>query len=172
MSASARSQFLPAFCCLPLLRWRPICRRLWRWGRWWALFVKIWRSVSGSFIRLVNACLCWRLRCFRRWRRGWRGSFGMENVLVGSIVLLVAGMILRSLLPSAALLLAGTVVIGAAIAMGNVLLPALAKRSLPTRVGLVVGAVSGHDVGVVYGGRSGRSCRRWRNGKLALVVGI
>ena len=99
-------------------------------------------GVSGSFIGLVAALPMLAFALFSPLVARLARRFGMENVLVGSIVLLVAGMILRSVLPSAVLLLAGTMVIGAAIAMGNVLLPALAKRSLPTRVGLVVGAVS------------------------------
>ena len=105
-------------------------------------FIREDLGVSGSFIGLVAALPMLAFALFSPLAARLARRFGMENVLVGSIVLLVAGMILRSVLPSAVLLLAGTMVIGAAIAMGNVLLPALAKRSLPTRVGLVVGAVS------------------------------
>ncbi|MDO4878924.1 MAG: MFS transporter [Neisseria sp.] len=68
--------------------------------------------------------------------------FGIEKVLTWAIVLMTAGLALRSALPSAPLLMAGTLVLSAAIAAANVLLPALAKRNLPNRVGLIVGTLS------------------------------
>lgn len=69
--------------------------------------------------------------------------FGPENVLLGAMVLLTAGLLLRGLpLPGIGpvpLLLAGTVACGAAIALGNVLLPALVKRDFAHRLGLMSG---------------------------------
>jgi MFS transporter, CP family, cyanate transporter len=66
---------------------------------------------------------------------------GMENALLASLVLLTAGILLRSA-PSVLLLFAGTVVIGLAIAIGNVLLPSLIKRDFPGQVGPLTGAYS------------------------------
>ena len=62
--------------------------------------------------------------------------FGVERVLLASMLVLAASILLRSWGVAAALF-AGTVVLGAAIAAGNVLLPGLVKREFPERVGLV-----------------------------------
>lgn len=64
--------------------------------------------------------------------------FGLERVLFGALVLLAGGLALRSAAMSAALF-SGTVVVGAAIALGNVLLPALIKRDFPAHAGLMTG---------------------------------
>lgn len=64
--------------------------------------------------------------------------FGLERVLFGALLLLAGGMVLRSAAMSVALF-SGTVALGAAIALGNVLLPALIKRDFPARPGLMTG---------------------------------
>ncbi|CAM4462389.1 MFS transporter [Paenibacillus sp. FSL R5-0527] len=62
--------------------------------------------------------------------------WGMERTLFYSMMLMTAGVIIRSL-PSVAALFAGTALIGVGIAVCNVLLPALIKRSFQQRVGLM-----------------------------------
>ena len=57
---------------------------------------------------------------------------GMERSLFLALLLICAGIAVRSL-PSAALLFTGTAVIGCGIALGNVLLPGLIKRDFPGR---------------------------------------
>ncbi len=64
--------------------------------------------------------------------------FGIEAALGGSMAVLATGVALR-LPASAVALFAGTVVIGAAVAIGNTLLPTLTKRDFPSRIGLVTG---------------------------------
>ena len=64
--------------------------------------------------------------------------FGEERVLGAGLVLLAAGLLLRSVSP-ALLLFPGTIVAGGAIALLNVLLPSLVKRRMPHRAGLVIG---------------------------------
>ena len=64
--------------------------------------------------------------------------FGTRRVLTGGLILLAAGIALRSAPPVAALF-AGTVVLGLAIAVGNVLLPSLVKADFPTHTGLLMG---------------------------------
>ncbi|MEJ1166357.1 MFS transporter [Variovorax sp. CCNWLW186] len=59
--------------------------------------------------------------------------FGLERVLFASLVLLVAGIAVRSG-GTASALYAGTCVIGGAIAIANVLLPSLLKRDFPHHV--------------------------------------
>jgi MFS transporter, CP family, cyanate transporter len=65
----------------------------------------------------------------------WHGE---ERVLFGAVLLIVAGLLLRSLAPSE-LLFEGTIVAGAGIALMNVLLPSLVKRRMPARAGLLIG---------------------------------
>ncbi|MEV0830149.1 MFS transporter [Nonomuraea rubra] len=63
---------------------------------------------------------------------------GIERALFLALALLTAGSLLR-LGPSLVTLFAGTAVIGAAIAVANVLLPGLVKRDFPHRIGLMSG---------------------------------
>ena len=62
--------------------------------------------------------------------------FDMERVLLASLLVLAVGILLRSAGVVAALFL-GTAILGAAIAVGNVLLPSLVKREFPERTGLM-----------------------------------
>jgi CP family cyanate transporter-like MFS transporter len=63
---------------------------------------------------------------------------GAEPTLLLTMVVIAAGAAVR-LLPSVATLLAGTVLIGAGIALANVLLPSVIKRDFPTRTGTMTG---------------------------------
>jgi CP family cyanate transporter-like MFS transporter len=67
--------------------------------------------------------------------------FGVEPVLLAAMAAIVAGTALR-LVPDTTSLLAGTVVIGAGIAVANVLLPGLIKRDFGARVGFMTGLYS------------------------------
>ncbi|EDK8369877.1 CynX/NimT family MFS transporter [Salmonella enterica] len=67
--------------------------------------------------------------------------FRMERSLFAAMLLICAGIALRSL-PSAALLFAGTAIIGCGIALGNVLLPGLIKRDFSQHVARLTGAYS------------------------------
>ena len=71
-------------------------------------------------------------------RLAWR--FGAERVLIGSMLALCVGILLRSSGTGAATLFAGTAVLGAAIAAGNVLLPGIVKGKFPGRAGAATGA--------------------------------
>ncbi|MED1780274.1 MFS transporter [Brevibacillus fortis] len=68
-------------------------------------------------------------------------KFGVEVMILISIILLTFGVILRSLSGIATLYI-GTVVLGLAIAVSNVLLPSLIKREFPRRIGLMTGVYS------------------------------
>ncbi|MEU7838592.1 MULTISPECIES: MFS transporter [unclassified Nonomuraea] len=65
--------------------------------------------------------------------------WGPERLLWGALVVLTLGIAVRWV-PTAIGLFAGTVLIGAGIAVGNVLLPSLIKRDFPTKVGLMTSA--------------------------------
>jgi MFS transporter, CP family, cyanate transporter len=64
--------------------------------------------------------------------------FGIEATLAGVLVALVIGSALR-LIPTASALFGSTVLVGAGIALGNILLPGLIKRDFPNSVGLMSG---------------------------------
>lgn len=67
--------------------------------------------------------------------------FGAERVIVWSLAGLSVGILVRSV-PSLATLWLGTLVLGAAIAVGNVLLPAVVRRDFASHAALVVGGYS------------------------------
>ncbi|CAM5424428.1 CynX/NimT family MFS transporter [Leifsonia shinshuensis] len=66
---------------------------------------------------------------------------GLEWALGLGLIGLAVGLVLRSL-PGAVLLWGGTALIGVAIAVLNVVLPALVKRDFPTRIGQITGSYS------------------------------
>ncbi|WP_243774403.1 CynX/NimT family MFS transporter [Actinomadura barringtoniae] len=63
---------------------------------------------------------------------------GAEVAIAGSLFMITAGILLR-IVPSSVALFAGTVLAGAGIAMGNVLMPAVIKRHFSDRVGSLTG---------------------------------
>lgn len=67
--------------------------------------------------------------------------YGIERTIFGALVVLVAGIALR-LVPDAAALFAGSVLIGIGIGLCNVVLPALIKRDFAHRSGLMTGLYS------------------------------
>jgi MFS transporter, CP family, cyanate transporter len=69
---------------------------------------------------------------------GLARRLGIERALLVALVVLGAGTLVRSV-GGLAGLYAGTVLVGAAIAVGNVLLPSLVKRDFAARTGLMTG---------------------------------
>lgn len=67
--------------------------------------------------------------------------FGLEYTLFGALLLLGAGIMLRSI-PLIQTLFMGTALLGIAIAICNVLLPGLIKREFSNRVGIMTGVYS------------------------------
>lgn len=66
---------------------------------------------------------------------------GIEPALAGALGLLAVGIALRSV-PGQAALWCGTALLGVAIAVLNVVLPALVKRDFPMRIGQITGTYS------------------------------
>lgn len=66
--------------------------------------------------------------------------FGTERAVLLALVVLTGATVLRSLPGWDGWLWIGTAIIGAAIAVGNVLLPTIVKRDFPTRVAAATGA--------------------------------
>ncbi|MCY7819990.1 MFS transporter [Bacillus inaquosorum] len=67
--------------------------------------------------------------------------FGMERIILYALVLLMVGIVVRSLTATVPLF-AGTVLLGLAIAVCNVLIPSLVKRDFSHNVGLMTGLYS------------------------------
>jgi CP family cyanate transporter-like MFS transporter len=68
-------------------------------------------------------------------------AYGLERMLFCALLLIIAGVAVRTVGPVSALFL-GTVVIGSGIAIGNVLLPSLLKRDFPDSVATFTAAYS------------------------------
>jgi MFS transporter, CP family, cyanate transporter len=66
---------------------------------------------------------------------------GTEGTMALALVLLIGGILLR-VTPAAVPLFLGTALLGIGIALGNVLLPGIVKKSFPRRYGLVTGIYS------------------------------
>jgi CP family cyanate transporter-like MFS transporter len=78
-------------------------------------------------------------------------AFGEERVLGAALVLLAAGLLLRSAAPHL-MLFPGTIVASGAIALMNVLLPSLIKRRRPQQAGLLIGLyLSALSAGAILG---------------------
>lgn len=61
---------------------------------------------------------------------------GIEGTIAGALALLTGGLFLR-VIPTNAALFGGTLLIGIAIALGNVLLPSIVKRDFPNHSGIM-----------------------------------
>ncbi len=69
------------------------------------------------------------------------GKIGFERSLALVLLAIIAGSALR-IIPSIPALFGGTVLVGAGIAVGNILLPGLIKRDFPHRLGIMSGLFS------------------------------
>lgn len=69
------------------------------------------------------------------------GKIGFERSLALVLVAIIVGSALR-IIPSIPALFGGTVLVGAGIAVGNILLPGLIKRDFPHRLGIMSGLFS------------------------------
>lgn len=65
-------------------------------------------------------------------------KFGMERTIFYSLIILLVGLVIRSLF-GLSFLFIGTILIGLAIAIGNVLIPGYIKMNFPFRIGIVTG---------------------------------
>ncbi|MFO7575539.1 MAG: MFS transporter, partial [Bacteroidales bacterium] len=68
-------------------------------------------------------------------------KLGTEGTMTLALILLTAGLLIR-VYPAHTALFAGTAVLGVGIALANVLLPGIVKKSFPNRYGLVTGIYS------------------------------
>lgn len=68
--------------------------------------------------------------------------FGLENTVTLAALGLALGIFLRSWQPALGFLVIGTVLLSVAIALGNVLMPAVIKKYTPNKISLVMGVYS------------------------------
>lgn len=93
-------------------------------------------SSAGAGLLTTLPVLCFGLFALLAPRLGRR--FGVERTTTAALGLLTAALLVRGL-PGLPALFAGTLLLGAAIAVSNVLLPALIKRDFPLRVEALTG---------------------------------
>jgi MFS transporter, CP family, cyanate transporter len=96
---------------------------------------------------------------------------GEERVLLGAIIALAAGLVIRAAAPGA-LLFPGTILSSAAIAVMNVLLSSLIKRRWPERAGFLIGLyITALSVGAIVGSLVSVPLWTATGGSVALTLG-
>jgi MFS transporter, CP family, cyanate transporter len=98
-------------------------------------------GISNSVIGLITTIPLLAFALFSSLAPKISRQLGMERLLLISLILLTLGIILRSL-AGEFMLFTGTVLIGLAISVCNVLLPSLIKRDFEQKVGLMTGVYS------------------------------
>jgi MFS transporter, CP family, cyanate transporter len=94
-------------------------------------------AVTGLLTTLPVLCFGLLAPFAGRWSRRW----GTELTLLVALLVLTTGIVVR-LAPSLVALLAGSLLAGCAIAVGNTLMPVLVKRDFARHTGLMTGAYS------------------------------
>jgi CP family cyanate transporter-like MFS transporter len=98
--------------------------------------------------------------------------FGEERVLLAALALLTAGLVLRGAVPGL-LLLPGTALAAAAIALMNVLLPSLVKRRQPAQAGWLIGIyLLSLSAGAILGALIAVPMFRVSGGSVPLALGV
>lgn len=109
--------------------------------------------------------------------------FGMNRVVLWALLLLAVGSVIRSIPGPEFSLWLGTVLLGIALAVANVLMPAVAKRSFGTRVALITGLytalfagfgaiASGAVVPISYAAQPGGGDLGWRIALVAVAASL
>ncbi|AUG76170.1 MFS transporter [Kitasatospora sp. MMS16-BH015] len=96
--------------------------------------VRAAHGLNGAALSLLTTLPVLCLGLFAPLAPALARRYGTEVTVAGALFVLAAGILLRSA-PSTAALYAGTVLIGAGIATGNVLVPAIVKHQHPDRIG-------------------------------------
>lgn len=104
-------------------------------------------GLNGTTIGLLNTAPLLMLGLVSPLAPRFAARFGAERVVLACLLAIFAGVTLR-LLPPVALLFAGTLLAGCAIAIGNVIVPAIVKQRFADRAALMSGV---HSVGLSGG---------------------
>jgi MFS transporter, CP family, cyanate transporter len=94
-------------------------------------------ALPSTIIGLIGTAppLCYAL--FGLVAPGLERRFGLERTTITALSVIALGLVARALAPNAGALLAASALVFAGIGVGNVLLPALVKKYLPDRIGLM-----------------------------------
>ena len=95
-------------------------------------------NLSDSQAGLLQTLPLLAFAIFSPFAAGIARKWGMERVIMGALLVLGGGILLRSFCGVTGLYL-GTLLIGMGIALGNVLLPGILKRDLPHRAASLTG---------------------------------
>lgn len=98
-------------------------------------------GLSATLVSLLMTIPVFAFGAFAFFTPALTRRLGMHRLLGLTLVVLAVGILLR-LQPSLLGLFAGTVLVGAAIAVGNVVMPAAIKQDFSHRVGLMMGLYS------------------------------
>ncbi|HEY4281020.1 MAG TPA: MFS transporter [Conexibacter sp.] len=98
-------------------------------------------ALSGTAVGLLSTAPLLALGLVSPFAPRLAARFGAEQVIFGCMLVIAAGVLLRWL-PPVALLFAGSVLAGCAIAIGNVLMPGIVKRRFADRAALMTGVYS------------------------------
>ena len=98
-------------------------------------------SLSTTAVGLLTSLPLLAFAAFSPFSASIAVRFGLERTLIGALAIIAAGIVMRSGGNTWALY-GGTVLIGAGIALGNVLLPSLIKRDFPANLVSMTGAYS------------------------------
>lgn len=99
-------------------------------------FIRADTGLSAVFAGVLTSIPLAAFAFMSPWAAAIGAKIGMERAIFIALIVLAAGVLLRSA-PSLFALYAGSVLLAAAIAVGNVLVPSLIKRDFPDRVGLM-----------------------------------
>lgn len=95
-------------------------------------------NLSPAFVGLLTAIPLISFALLSAFAPKVARKTGLERLLLYSLLVLAIGLFIRSV-GNVPLLFAGAALIGAAITVGNVLMPALIKKKFPNKVGIVTG---------------------------------
>lgn len=99
-------------------------------------FIRADTGLSAVFAGVLTSIPLAAFAFMSPWAAAIGAKIGMERAIFIALIVLAAGVLLRSA-PSLFALYTGSVLLAAAIAVGNVLVPSLIKRDFPDRVGLM-----------------------------------
>jgi CP family cyanate transporter-like MFS transporter len=128
-------------------------------------------SAAGQSVLATVPVVCFGLAALGA--PALRARLGEERGLLLALVVLLGGILLRAAVPRGAGLFGGTVLVGCAIAVMNVLVPSLVRRRFPGHVGLMTGV---YTTALVTGGSVAAALtvplRDASGGSLHLALGI
>ncbi len=99
-------------------------------------FIRADTGLSAAMAGVLTSIPLFAFAVMSPWAAAIGGKIGMERAIFISLLVLAFGVLLRSV-PSLPALYAGSILLAAAIAVGNVLVPGLIKRDFPDKVGLM-----------------------------------